>query len=384
MAGALTADEQARAAYQGAATLTIDLGALVGNWRLLGDRAAPAECAAVVKADAYGIGIEPAVRALSGAGCRTFFVAHLGEAARARAAAPSTAVYVLNGLLPGSEALFLEIEARPVLGSFEELESWANASRAAGRPLPAALHVDTGMNRLGFPPGEAGALAADPRLRAIRPTLLMSHLCSAEEPGHPLNGRQRSTFAALREVFPDLPASLANSSGIFLPGAAHDMVRPGYALYGGNPQPGRPNPMRPVVRLEAPVIQTREVPAGAQVGYNATWTASRPSRLATLSLGYADGYPRAASATDGARAMEERRGAALLDGRVCPVAGRVSMDLIVVDVTDLPPDRVRRGDSATLIGGSLDLDEVGRRAGTIGYEILTRLGRRYRRSYVGS
>ena len=362
------------------ATLTIDLGALAANWRTLRARAGSAECAAVVKANAYGIGIEPAVRTLADAGCRTFFTAHAGEGVRVRRTRPDLPVYVLNGLLPGAAGLFVAEGLRPVLGSFEELEDWARASIAAGRPLPAALHVDTGMNRLGFPPEVVRQLAADPRLKAIRPTLLMSHLTSADEPGKPASREQIAAFAEARTVLPGIPASLANSSGHFLdPVPAYDLTRPGYALYGGNPIPGLANPMRPVIRLEARIVQTREVGTGAPVGYGGAWTARAPRRLATVSVGYADGYLRHAGATD---ADGRDTGAAIVAGRLCPFAGRVSMDLVVLDVTEVPEAEARRGAAVTLIGDALDIDEVGRRAGTIGYEILTDLGARYARRYV--
>ena len=363
------------------ALLTIDLDALAANWRLLRDRAAPAECAAVVKADAYGIGLEPAARALWRAGARTFFVAHLGEAARLRAELPEAVLYVFNGLPPGASSRFAELDARPVLGSQPELAEWAAFCAAAGRKLPAALHVDTGMNRLGFRIAERDAVAAAPELAHFTPVLLMSHFAVAEEPSRPENARQMTDFAAWRAALPGIPGSLSNSSGLFLPEPPrHDLARPGYALYGGNPTPGHPNPMRPVVRLEATIIQTREVSAGETVGYGAGWTARRPSRLATLSIGYADGFPRAAGAVD---AQPGDPGAALVAGRLCPFAGRVSMDLTVIDVTDVPEGVAVRGVLATLIGDALDIDEVGRRAGTIGYEILTGLGARYARHYIG-
>lgn len=363
--------------------LTVDLGALAANWRTLRDRASGAECAAVVKADAYGIGLKAALGALAGAGCRTFFVAHLAEGVRARAAAPDATLYVLNGLLPGTAAAYASRSLRPVLGSLEEVREWAAFCRSSGRPLPAALHVDTGMNRLGLGLPEALGLAGDPDLAAFEPALLMSHLVAAEDPAAAINARQRDAFDAVRQAFPSLPASLCNSSGIFLPGTPHHaLVRPGYALYGGNPTPDRPNPMRPVVRLEARVVQLRQVEGGAGAGYGAAWTAPGARRLATLSVGYADGLPRALSRTDEAVAAGAPRGEAIVAGRRCPFAGRISMDLLILDVTDLPGDAVRRGDPVTLIGDGLDVDEVGARAGTIGYEILTSLGRRYARTYI--
>jgi alanine racemase len=364
--------------------LTVDLDALAANWCALRDAAGGAPCAAVVKADAYGTGIARAVPALARAGCRTFFVAHLDEARRARAAAPDAEVYVLNGLLPGTAGAFAADALRPVLGSPEEVAEWAGFCRGAGRRLPAAVHVDTGMNRLGLSPADGLALAGDPVLRDFEPALLMSHLVAAEEPDDPVNARQVEAFAALRLAHPHVPASLANSAGIYLPQRPHhDLVRPGYALYGGNPTPRRENPMRPVVRLEGRIVQLRDVGPGERVGYNGVWTAPASSRLAVLSAGYADGYLRGGSATDAKAREGVPQGMAMVAGVPCPLAGRISMDLTIVDVTALPRDAVRRGDPVVLIGDGLDVDEVGRRAGTIGYEILTSLGGRYARRYLG-
>jgi alanine racemase len=240
--------------------------------------------------------------------------------------------------------------------------------------------VDTGMNRLGLSMGEGLGLAADPRLKAFEPALLMSHFTGAEEPASPVTARQIQAFAALRQTLPRMAASLANSSGIFLPDAPHaDLVRPGYALYGGNPTPHRANPMRPVVGLEGRIVQLRWAEDGDAIGYNGQWTAAGRRRLATVSLGYADGYPRSASSTDAKLRAAAPAGEAIVAGRRCPFAGRVSMDLIVLDVTDVPEGAVARGDCATFIGADLTIDEVGARAGTIGYEILTGLGRRYAR-----
>lgn len=322
----------------------------------------------MIKADAYGCGLAAVAPALWRVGCRTFFVAHLGEGAAARRAVPEATIYVLNGLPPGGADAFLRDGLRPVLGSHDELDAWAGASQGAHG---AALHVDTGMNRLGLSVPEALALRADPRIRAAGIDLVMSHLVSAEQPEDPVNARQIRDFSAARAAFPEIPASLANSSGIFLGSATHhDLLRPGYALFGGNPTPGHPNPMRPAVRLEAEIVQVRAVEAGAGAGYNHRWIAPGPRRLATLSLGYADGYPRAASG----------RGHALVGGVACPILGLISMDLIILDVTEAPD--ARRGATAVLIGDALDVDIVGRAAGTIGYEILTGLGSRYVRTYV--
>jgi alanine racemase len=321
---------------------------------------------------------------LSKAGCRTFFVAHVSEGAAAREACPDATIYVLNGLLPGSASAYGAHNLRPVLGSREEIGEWAAFNRIAATRLPAAIHVDTGMNRLGLRVDDAVALKGDALLDDFEPALLMSHFVSSEIPDDPINARQIDAFGTVRAAFPHIPASLCNSSGIFLPQSPRlDLVRPGYALYGGNPTPDRDNPMRAVVRLEARVIQVRDAGPGETVGYNGQWTAGGQRRLATLSIGYADGYPRAASATDAKARTGAPAGEAIVAGQRCPFAGRVSMDLLSIDVTGIPENLVRRGDLVTLIGDDLDVDEVGRRAGTIGYEILTSLGRRYARTYVG-
>ncbi|MCB8820966.1 alanine racemase [Microvirga rosea] len=360
--------------------LQIDLDALASNWRRLRD-AAGVETSAVVKADAYGTGIERAVPALARAGCRTFFVAHLSEAVRVRAVALDATIYVLNGLLPGSCAHYAAHDLRPVLGSHEEIAEWAAFSRAQGHRFPAALHVDTGMNRLGLTVSDGLTLAGRPELKDFEPALLMSHFVSAEEQDNPLNAQQIEAFTAVRNTLPKIPASLANSSGIFLPQKPHfDLARPGYALYGGNPTPDAENPMQAVVGLEGRIVQLRWVEAGETVGYNGRWTAQKKRRVATVSIGYADGYPRSASAR-GHSGETALAGMAIVAGQACSFAGNVSMDLLAVDVTDVPEARIARGDPVTFIGGALTVDEVGRRAGTIGYEILTSLGSRYHRTY---
>ena len=353
--------------------LTIDLGAIVANWHELGRRAMPSECAAVIKANGYGCGIEPVARTLTAAGCKTFFVADLSEARRVRGVVADPTIYVLNGLWPGTAPAFAENNARPVIGSLVELAEWDAFCAGNQWRGGAALHVDTGMNRLGISANEAAALA--PRIRAEKHgiTLLMSHLVSAEQPGHPLNEQQIKLFREVRLLYRGIPGSLANSSGIFLGSAAHcDMVRPGAALFGVNPTPGRRNPMRPVVGLQARVVQVRTVLKGETVGYNATWTAKHATRIAVVAVGYADGYPRAASATDAAPGAD-----AIVGGTRCPIAGRVSMDLLAIDITALPDHSVRRGDFVTLLGSEIGVDELAAAAGTIGYEVLTSLGHRY-------
>ncbi len=365
------------AAEEAYGVLTIDLGAVVANWRELSSRAGPAECGAVVKADGYGCGLEPVTGALAAGGCETFFVAQLAEARRVRAVAPGATIYVLNGLLPGTAPAYAEAHLRPVIGSLAELAEWEAFAAAGGWRGGAALHVDTGMNRLGLRMADAMAIA--PRISKTHGliTLLMSHFASAETPDNPANAKQMGAFRELRALFPATSASLANSSGIFLgPDALHDLVRPGLALYGGNPTPGHLNLMRPVVELEGRVIQVRSVEPGAAVGYNGAWTAKRRSRIAILGIGYADGILRAASATDRKSGAE-----AMIAGHKCPFAGRISMDLLAIDVTDLPDGSPKRGDFATLLGSEISVDDFALHAGTIAYEVLTSLGRRYRRVY---
>lgn len=369
------ANQAALAAYNG--ILTIDLDAIVANWRKLEKTAVPAECAAVIKANAYGCGTEPVAKALAGAGCKTFFVATLDEARAARAAAPDTAIYVLDGFFQNTGEFYAAINCRPVIGELNELAEWDLFCRRAGWSGGAAIHIDTGMNRLGLTVQEAQGLI--PRINAGDHgiTLVMSHLIAAEQLNNSVNARQLGAFREIASLFTGVPASLANSSGIFLGSAfVFDLVRPGAALYGVNPTPESDNPMLPVVDLKARIVQVRNVERGDTVGYGGTWTARRPTRLAVVATGYADGYFRAASANDGTRGAE-----VVVAGIRCPVAGRVSMDLIAVDITELPPKAARRGHMVTLIGEGITVDELAHHFGTIGYEVLTSLGRRYARVY---
>jgi alanine racemase len=357
------------------AILTIDLAALAANWRLLRDKVQPAECAAIVKADAYGIGLEPAVTALTKAGCRTFFVAHVSEALRVRAIDRSCNLYLLNGLVPGSSEALAGNDIRPVLSSPSEIEEWAAFSQSRGGGLPAAIQFDSGINRLGIPIDQIERVR--PLFNAFEPALLMSHFAESEIVSS-RNGAQIAAFERVRAALPNIPTSICNSSGIFLHERPFfDLVRPGYALYGGNPTPSAPNPMRSVVALQARVLQVRDVAAGERVGYGGEWSAPRASRLATLSIGYGDGLPRSGTAI-GHGGIE-----AVIARRRCPFVGRLSMDLSIVEVTYLPDGAVRRGDFAEILGDTIGIDELGRKSGTIGYEILTRLGHRYARRYVG-
>jgi alanine racemase len=356
------------------AVLEIDLGAVVANWTALRDRTAPAECAGMVKADAYGLGMAAVAPALAAAGCRLFFVAQLDEGIALRRILPGPEIAVLAGILPRTEAEFVAHQLVPVLNDLGQLALWRGVA-APTRP-PAILHLDTGMARLGLPADEQARLGADPSLLAgIALRAVMSHLACADEHDHPLNARQLAAFRAALAVLPPAPASLANSSGIFLGADYHfTMTRPGAAVYGVNPQPGAVNPMRQTVQLKAKILQTRAIDTGDTVGYGATFRSDRPSRIATLSVGYADGWPRASS----------NRGSAIIAGHHVPVVGRISMDLITIDVSGLDPRLTAPGTLATLIGPGRDVDAVAADAGTIGYEILTGLGRRYHRIYTGA
>jgi len=285
-------------------------------------------------------------------------------------------------MAPGSSPIYASIDARPVIGTMAEFVEWDAFRRASGWLGGAALHFDTGMNRLGLSVNEAPALAARVKMPDHGIALIMTHLACAETPGHDLNNAQTEAFRQLRYLFRGVSASLANSSGIFLGPAAHcDMVRPGAALYGVNPTPAAPNLMEPVITLRARIVQVRHVERGAPVGYGAAWTAPRASRVAIVSVGYADGYHRAAGSFPAGK-----KGAApaqaVVGSKRCPVIGRISMDLMALDISALTEGAAKRGDFATLIGDGITVDEVADWSGTIGYEVLTSLGHRYRRVWM--
>jgi alanine racemase len=363
------------------AVLNVDLAALRANWARLNEVSGRAECAGVIKADAYGLGLAPIARALISEGCKTFFVATVDEGRAAREVQPGATVYVLDGLLPGAEAHYAGFDLRPVLSSLAEVRDWAAYSRARGRRLAAALHIDTGINRLGMSESEVEELAAEPGLLAtFETTLVMSHLACADEPGNPMNAQQRDRFNMLRAKLPPAPASLSNSGGTFLgPGFHFDVVRPGIALYGGRAHENKPNPMRTVVRLAAKILQVHEVAAGATVGYGAIFKVQRASRIATIACGYADGFLRALSVATGASGP-----VGYIGDYPVPIVGRVSMDNITVDVTDVPEELTRRGGWVEVMGERVTVDDLTDRAGTIGYELLSRLGPRVHRVYEGA
>jgi alanine racemase len=353
------------------AILHIDLGAIRENYRRLRAMLRPeATCSAVVKADGYGLGASEIASALIEEGCGHFFVAHASEGLSLSAEVGTAAkIYVLNGIPAGAEDECARAGLIAVANSAGQLHAWRAAARRVKRILPVAVQVDTGMSRLGMSLAEVDGLEPGD-FDGLEPVLAMSHLACADEPDNPANGMQRNTFEVLRKKLPAMPASLANSSGIFLGEDFHyDLVRPGVALYGVNPVPGRPNPMDQTVRLRAKVIQTRDLAADIGVGYGHAFRTTAPSRTATIALGYADGWPRRAGA------------AAWLGDTRLPFAGRVSMDLIILDISAIPDGRLKPGDTVELIGPQQSIDEVAAISGTIGYEILTSLGNRFWRVY---
>lgn len=360
------------------AILTVDLAAIAANWRGLRDAGRadgkPIDCAAVLKADAYGTGAAVVGPRLAAEGCRQFFVAQLEEGVALRAVLPDHPIYVLNGLLAGTEADFVEFGLTPVLNHLGQLNLWRAAAQRFNRPLDAVIHIDTGMHRLGFSPEESQALANERgRLRGLRLALLMSHLVASEEQGNPISGEQLSRFRNFVRMMPGAPASLANSSGIFLgPDYHFDLLRPGAALYGINPLPGQPNPMLTTVTLHARILQVRRIDALQTVGYGAAWRSARPSRVATIALGYADGYFR----------ILINRTHVHLAGHKVPVIGRISMDLVTIDVTDVAEADSQPGALVEILGPHQTTDDLAEHARTNAYEVMTALGRRYARVYL--
>ena len=358
------------------AILTVDLDAVRANYRLLRDKAHPAACSAVVKSDAYGLGAAQVGAALYEEGCRHFFVAHLEEGISLRPhVAPDAAIFVLHGPPVGTEGEFTAHGLIPVLNSEPQVAGWRQHAKALGTTLDAIVQVDTGMSRMGLSPQEIDGWLADPRfLDGIKVRYVMSHLACADERYHPANAQQLARFLEIRARLPQYPASLANSSGVFLSPDYHfDLVRPGAALYGIAPQAGEPNPLQSVVRLQGKIIQTRTIEAGDHVGYSCRYTATGPCVVATVSVGYADGWLRSMS----------NQGQGMIDGVRVPQIGAISMDSITLDVSNIDPARLAPGGLVDLISPEHPVDAVAAMAHTIGYEVLTNLGGRYFRVYTG-
>lgn len=353
--------------------LTIDLGALVDNWRLLKARLNGADCGAAVKADAYGLGAQQAVIALNKAGCNEFFVALIDEGIQLRrllyGAGLKANIHILSG--PGKGAAdLIEHNLIPVLNSLEDIEYW----RSNHGGVPCDVHIDTGMLRLGLSPTDVVDLQVNPeRTLGLNVSYVLSHLACAEDTQTDMNDRQLHEFQQARSLFPGRKASFANSSGIFLGDDYHfDLARPGVALYGANPTPNEPNPMAQVVRLQGKILQVREVDSPQSVGYGATHKIEGKGRIATVGVGYADGYLRSLSGC----------GEGYLGDFRVPLVGRVSMDLITFDVSDVPDTVAHPGALVDLIGPNNPVDDVADTASTIAYEILTSLGNRYHRQFI--
>jgi alanine racemase len=357
------------------ACLTVRLGAVGANYREIRRLAGTAAVAGVVKADAYGLGMGPVARTLAKEGCDTFFVARLSEGMALRPLAPQARIFVLDGAAPDAVPALVSHRLTPVLNSLGEIAAWSAAAREMDTTLDAAIQVDTGMNRLGLPGYELATLSEDAKdlLRGLRIVLVMSHLACADDPASPMNALQKDRFKTALAMLPQAPASLASSGGALLgKDYAFDMVRPGIGLYGGNPQKTAPNPFAAVAQLTGRILQLRRVDSGDTVGYGATHRIARPSMLATVALGYADGVMRALG----------NKGAAALGGVRVAIAGRVSMDLITLDVTDVPRRACEVGAEVEFFGDTIPLDEIAVTAGTANYEILTRIGARIPRHYV--
>ena len=364
--------------------VTIDLSAIADNWRGMARRSGKARTAAVVKADAYGLGIEDVGQTLYHAGARDFFVAVPAEGATLRAYAPEARIFVLSGIWPGMEATFFEHDLVPVIASQEQLVFWMSVVAEHG-DHPCALHVDTGFNRLGLPLEDALALADDvSRPASFSPVLVLSQLACGDDPASSMNRQQLESFRRVSAAFEGIESSLSASAGIFLgPDYHFDLTRPGIALYGGEAVNGMDNPMRTAVTAEARILQIREARSGEAVSYGGTATLSRDSRLAVVSAGYADGYLRALSGSGVPLRETGIPGAfGFIAGHKVPVVGRVTMDLTIFDVTDVPAGAISAGDYVELFGANMPLDYVARAAGTIGYELLTGLGLRYERRYI--
>ena len=359
-----------------APTLTVDLSAIVANWQLLRSNFTGQECAAVVKADAYGLGMVPVSTALSNAGCHTFFVATLEEAIALRAALPDVRILVFHGVQAGEEFAFAAHRLIPVLCSREQIARWKPVAAEHVHAI-SALHIDTAMGRLGLQQEEFAALMREePDMpERTRAGLLMSHLACASEPEHPLNAEQLALLTEAAALAPGIPVSFCNSGGIFLGRENHfQLARPGCSLYGIAPHEPARNPMRQVATWEAPILMTRTITREQSVGYGATAVAKKGTRIATVASGYADGYLRHLS----------NKGVGYLGEHRVPLIGRVTMDMLCFDVTHAPEALVREGACITLLGDrdGIRVDDVAAAAGTIGYEVLTRIGPRVARNYI--
>ncbi|WP_208441219.1 alanine racemase [Bartonella raoultii] len=360
--------------FPATAIATINVRAIVANYETLAQYVAPAECSAVVKANAYGLGVHKIAPALYQAGCRSFFVAKIEEALQLKTILPeNVSITLLNGLPHTAEEFVAQSGIIPVLNSWHAIEDWQKLCQKKQKKFPAIIQIDTHMNRLGLDKQEIQQLIKQPMIfEKAEIKYLLSHLSNGEDASHPSNNKQLVAFKAILAKLPACKVSFANSGGIFLgPDFHFDLVRPGIALYGVDPRGKQPTPLKPVVTLEAQVLQSRSVDAGMPVGYKESFITRRPSTLTTISIGYADGWPRILS----------NKGSVYFNGHKLPIVGRISMDSIIVDATDLDK-KPQRGDWVELIGSHQTLEKVATDANTIPNEILTSLGNRYQRIYI--
>jgi alanine racemase len=360
-----------------AARLTVRLGAIAANYRKFRSLSGRATVAGVVKADGYGCGAAMAAKTLLKEGCDTFFVARLTEGIALRPVVGNgPRIFVLDGAQADGIAALIAHRLTPVLNSLAEIALWNEAARGAHAAYDAAIHIDTGMNRLGLPHDELAILAdgSNTRLANINLVLLMSHLACADDEDNDMNRDQFARFKSALARLPSAPASFASSGGVLLgKDYVFDMVRPGIGLYGGNPQVhGKANPFRTVAVMTGKILQLRRVDSGGSVGYGATFRIGRDTTLATVALGYADGLMRAMS----------NNGFGAIAGVRAPIAGRVSMDLVTLDVTDIPPEALAVGADVEFFGDTISLEEAAATADTANYELLTSLGARLPRHYV--
>jgi alanine racemase len=351
------------------------MGALAANYQLFQEKTGQGcNVSGVVKANAYGLGLKPVVEKLTNLGCPQFFVATLDEAIALRDFNKTSPVAVLGGLFKGAEKEYLAHNIVPVLNCPDDIQRWHTLATEKETSLPAILHFDTGMNRLGLSEKETYDLIESLEiLDNIDVQYIMSHFVNADEKEDPITQKQAAAFAKIGEHFPNVRKSLANSPGLFRDETYHyDLVRPGFSLYGGNPTPETNNPVRPVVTLSARILQIRECKIGDSVGYGASHVFDRATQTATLALGYADGFLRSAS----------NKAKVYWQGEACPVIGRVSMDLMTIDLSGITTRMPREGDAIEILGPYQSVDDLAAAAGTIGYEILTSLGPRYKRIYL--
>ena len=350
--------------------LEIDLGAIIANYRAMQEQAAGAKVSAALKADAYGLGMAKVAPALWQAGCTDYFVATIEEGVALRRLLSGAKIYVLNGVFAEQEAAFSAFSLIPVINSFEQARLWRDYASEWANQSEVVLHVDTGMHRLGTSVAEVEKVMA---LEGLSIGMVMSHLACANEPGHPLNARQLKSFQIVSSMMPEVPASLANSAGVFLGEDFHfDIVRIGISLFGGAAPSQALNFIKPVIRLKVRILQERVVAAGETIGYEATHKTSTQRRIATLASGYADGFPTGLS----------NHGQVVIGGQRADIVGRVSMDLVTVDVTEIPLHLTTPGSWAELISPDMPIEEVANAGNMIPYELLTGLGRRYCRVYI--